>query len=154
MQLQRWTTSIAAAMALTLGVSTVAQAQPGGPRHDRPPQYGPGHGRPGPPPGHGAHRPHHPPPPPAHQGHRPHGQWQHKAPPPHHYRGSGPDHRWMQGSRLPPQYRGQQYVVNNWRHHGLRQPPRGYHWVQYGSDYMLVAIATGVISQLIIHGMR
>lgn len=60
----------------------------------------------------------------------------------------------MQGSRIPRHYRGQQYVVNNWRHHGLRQPPRGYHWVQYGSDYMLVAIATGVISQLIIHGMR
>jgi len=36
----------------------------------------------------------------------------------------------------------------------LHQPPRGYHWVQYGGDYMLVAIASGVITQLIINGVR
>lgn len=69
-------------------------------------------------------------------------------------RGAGPDHRWVQGYRLPPQYRGHQYVVQDWRGHHLHQPPRGYHWVQYGGDYMLVAIATGVISQLILSGMR
>ncbi|MFZ7337204.1 RcnB family protein, partial [Comamonas jiangduensis] len=40
------------------------------------------------------------------------------------------------------------------RGHRLHQPPRGYHWVQYGGDYMLVAIASGVITQLIINGVR
>jgi len=64
--------------------------------------------------------------------------------------GAGPNHNWVKGTRVPPQYRSHQYVVNDWRHHGLKAPPRGYQWVQYGSDYLLVAIATGVISQLIL----
>lgn len=64
--------------------------------------------------------------------------------------GAGPQHNWVQGSRVPPQYRSHHYVVNDWRAHGLRQPPRGKQWVQYGGDYLLVAIATGVISQLIL----
>ena len=64
--------------------------------------------------------------------------------------GAGPDHRWVKGYRVPPQYRGPQYVVQDWRGHRLSAPPRGYHWVQYGGDYMLVAIASGVIAQLIL----
>lgn len=71
-----------------------------------------------------------------------------------HYRGAGPQHAWVKGSRIPPQYRSGHYVVNDWRGHRLHQPPRGYHWVQYGGDYMLVAIASGVITQLLINGMR
>ncbi|MNU08021.1 Nickel/cobalt homeostasis protein RcnB precursor [compost metagenome] len=56
----------------------------------------------------------------------------------------------MRGSRIPPQYRTRHYVVNDWRGHRLAPPPRGYHWVQNGGDYLLVAIATGVIAQLIL----
>ena len=75
----------------------------------------------------------------------------HGMPPGHAKRmGAGPSHNWYKGSRIPPQYRTHQYVVNDWRRHGLKAPPRGYHWVQNGSDYLLVAIATGVISQLIL----
>lgn len=33
----------------------------------------------------------------------------------------------------------------------MSAPPRGYHWVQTGSDYVLVAIATGIIFQILIH---
>lgn len=64
--------------------------------------------------------------------------------------GAGPDHRWVRGSRIPPQYRTRHYVVNDWRGHRLSAPPRGYHWVQNGGDYLLVAIASGVIAQLIL----
>lgn len=64
--------------------------------------------------------------------------------------GTGPQRGWHRGDRVPPQYRGRQYVVHDWRAHRLGAPPRGYHWVQYGADYMLVAIATGVIVQLIL----
>lgn len=71
-----------------------------------------------------------------------------------HYRGAGPQHNWVMGSRVPPQYRGTHYVVNDWRGHRLHQPPRGHHWVRYGGDYMLVAIASGVITQLLINGMQ
>jgi Ni/Co efflux regulator RcnB len=65
-------------------------------------------------------------------------------------RGAGPDHNFYRGGRLPPQYRGHQGVVNDWRNHRLSAPPRGYHWVQTGADYVLVAIATGIIAQIIL----
>ena len=60
-------------------------------------------------------------------------------------RGAGPDHRYYRGDRLPPDYRRHNYVVEDWRGHGLSAPPHGYHWLQSGGDYLLVAIATGVI---------
>jgi Ni/Co efflux regulator RcnB len=65
--------------------------------------------------------------------------------------GAGPSHDIRRGGRLPERYRSHQYVVNNWREHHLRPPPRGYHWVQTGGDYVLAAIATGVIADLIIN---
>jgi len=68
----------------------------------------------------------------------------------HGERGAGPDHRFYRGDRLPMEYRGRSYVVNDWRGHRLSAPPRGYHWVQAGSDYVLVAIGTGVILQLML----
>ena len=138
----------AACTALALGLSAVgAQAQPrdqrhdqrNGPRHDQrnaprhDQQHRPGHAQPRPP----QARPHSGPPPHAQSHQRP-------------GRGAGPDHRWHRGDRLPPHYRSRHYVVNNWRVHHLSTPPRGYHWVQYGGDYLLVAIATGVIAQLIL----
>lgn len=66
-------------------------------------------------------------------------------------RGAGPEHDFYRGGRLPPQYRSRQYVVNDWRGHGLRSPPRGYQWVQTGGDYVLVAIATGIILELLLN---
>jgi Ni/Co efflux regulator RcnB len=65
--------------------------------------------------------------------------------------GAGPRHDLRRGGRLPNEYRNRQYVVDDWRGHRLRQPPRGYHWVQTGGDYVLAAIATGVITDLIIN---
>jgi len=67
----------------------------------------------------------------------------------HDERGAGPQHAFHRGDRLPPEFRSHQYVVDNWREHRLSAPPRGYHWVQTGGDYVLVAIGTGVILQLI-----
>lgn len=67
------------------------------------------------------------------------------------WNGAGPDHSFRRGDRLPQRYRSNQYVVNNYREHHLRPPPRGYHWVQTGGDYVLAAIATGVIADLIIN---
>ena len=37
------------------------------------------------------------------------------------------------------------------RGHHLRQPPRGYHWVQSGNDFLLVAITTGVIASILLN---
>jgi Ni/Co efflux regulator RcnB len=69
----------------------------------------------------------------------------------HGQRGAGPDHRFYRGDRLPMEYRGRGYVVNDWRGHRLSAPPRGYHWVQTGGDYVLVAIGSGVILQLMLN---
>ncbi|QHI96886.1 hypothetical protein GT347_02105 [Xylophilus rhododendri] len=127
----------AAAMALTMGLSSLAFAQPRDDRHDPrdqrggPPQQqfrddhrGPdGRGGPG--------------------GPGPRGYDQHAD-----MRGAGPDHNFRRGQRLPPEYRSRQYVVDDWRGHHLSAPPRGYQWVQTGGDYVLVAIATGVIASL------
>lgn len=66
-------------------------------------------------------------------------------------RGAGPDHEFRRGGRLPSEYRNRQYVVDDWRGHQLSAPPRGYHWVQAGGDYVLVAIATGIIMQLLLN---
>lgn len=64
--------------------------------------------------------------------------------------GAGPDRRYYRGDRLPPDQRRRQYVVDDWRRHRLSAPPRGYHWVQLGADYVLVAVATGIIAQIIL----
>jgi Ni/Co efflux regulator RcnB len=68
-----------------------------------------------------------------------------------HYRGAGPRHDLQRGGRLPTQYRNRQYVVNDWRGHHLSAPPRGHQWVQTGSDYVLVAAATGLIAQIFLN---
>ncbi|RXZ33210.1 hypothetical protein D9O50_13970 [Oxalobacteraceae bacterium CAVE-383] len=60
-------------------------------------------------------------------------------------RGAGPNHSFRRGDRLPVEYRSRQYVVDDWRGHHLSAPPRGYHWVQTGGDYVLVAVSTGII---------
>jgi Ni/Co efflux regulator RcnB len=65
-------------------------------------------------------------------------------------RGAGPRHEFHRGDRLSSEYRNRQYVVDNWRVHRLSAPPRGYHWVQTGSDYVLVAIASGIIAQIVL----
>lgn len=67
----------------------------------------------------------------------------------YYYGARGPE--WHRGGRLPAQYRDHQYVVDNWRAHHLAPPPRGYYWVQVGNDYVLAAIATGIIAQLIVN---
>ncbi|KZC18023.1 transmembrane signal peptide protein [Rhodanobacter sp. FW510-R12] len=49
--------------------------------------------------------------------------------------------RWQRGHH----YYGPTYVVHDYGHYRLRPPPRGYHWVRANNDYLLVAIATGII---------
>ncbi|AVT11893.1 RcnB family protein [Paracidovorax avenae] len=144
-----------AGLALFLGLSSLgAQAQPYDGIPGREYEHGPGHRRGGP--GHGPHGhhagPRHAPPPPP--------QWHHAGPPRHHpgpppharahgRRGAGPHHDWYRGSRLPPMYRSHHYVVQDWRMHHLAPPPRGYHWVQNGPDYLLISVGSGVVAQIV-----
>jgi Ni/Co efflux regulator RcnB len=65
-------------------------------------------------------------------------------------RGVGPSYSWYRGDRMPYEYRTRHYVVDDWRGHHLYAPPRGYQWVQSGGDYLLVAVATGIIASILL----
>ncbi|MDR7115702.1 RcnB family protein [Caulobacter sp. BE254] len=58
--------------------------------------------------------------------------------------------RWERGQRLDARYRDNRYYVSDWRRHGLRAPPRGYRWQRVDDNYILAAVATGLIASVII----
>ncbi|WP_299008374.1 RcnB family protein [uncultured Caulobacter sp.] len=58
--------------------------------------------------------------------------------------------RWAKGQRLDARYRDRAYYVSDWRRHGLRAPPRGYQWRKVDNQYVLAAVATGLIASVII----
>lgn len=57
-------------------------------------------------------------------------------------------HRWHAGQSLPRAYYGRPYHIDH-RRYGLRPPPRGHHWVRVDDDVVLVALATGLVSQVV-----
>lgn len=65
------------------------------------------------------------------------------------YDARGPEFR--RGGHLPRDYRNHQYVINDYRSYRLSPPPRGHEWVQVGPDFVLVAIATGIIANIILN---
>src|ERR1019366_1990619 len=66
----------------------------------------------------------------------------------HDYGSAG--HHWNRGDRVG---------YNDWssaqpvdyRQHHLRKPPRGYEWRQSNGQYILAAVATGVIASIILN---
>ncbi len=61
--------------------------------------------------------------------------------------GHGGGHGYSRGDR----YRGDGSEVGDWRGHGgLYEPPRCYHWVQNGNQFLLAAVATGIISAIVL----
>ncbi|MFI4973880.1 MAG: RcnB family protein [Caulobacterales bacterium] len=62
-------------------------------------------------------------------------------------------HHWRRGQRIGyNDWNGAQTV--DYRQHHLRQPPRGYEWRESNGQYVLAAIATGVIASIILSGGR
>lgn len=98
------------------------------------PQHGGGQGRP---PQHGGPQQQHRPGPGGGQAYQP----QPGMPRPHN--------EWHRGGFAPPQYRSDRYWVTDWRSRHLRQPPRDHRWLYVNGDYVLVAIATGAIVQIL-----
>jgi Ni/Co efflux regulator RcnB len=120
--MKRMMTAAAAAALALASVSGAALAQPGHDRHDGPP-------------GHDAYGP------PGHMDD--HGRDDHGGP-------RGHDHgRWRKGDRIDrADWRHHQRV--DWRRHHLRPPPRGYEWREVDGDYVLAAVATGLIVSIIV----
>lgn len=54
---------------------------------------------------------------------------------------------WRRGAYLPSYY--QSYRVYDYGRYRLRPPPRGYYWYRVGNDYLLAAVATGLIFDVI-----
>ncbi len=65
----------------------------------------------------------------------------------------GGAHKWKRGQRMG---------YNDWssappvdyRAHHLRQPPRGYEWRESNGQYILAAVATGLIASIILNAGR
>jgi Ni/Co efflux regulator RcnB len=61
-----------------------------------------------------------------------------------------PRRDWRRGDRLPDNWRHRMHPVGNWGAYNLYAPPSGYGWVQSDAgDYLLVALATGLIANLL-----
>ena len=41
--------------------------------------------------------------------------------------------------------------MNDYRYYRLRPPPYGYHWVRDDGGYLLVAIGTGIILDMVLN---
>lgn len=68
------------------------------------------------------------------------------APPPMHqalYSG----HQWHHGDH----YTGTRTYITNYNTYHLSHPPSGYRWVQDGSQFVLIAVASGVIADVILN---
>ncbi|WP_390347570.1 RcnB family protein [Variovorax boronicumulans] len=145
---KRFTTAAVAALAMSLAAGSVLAQdrrgddhRPGGGRYEQRDDHRPGGGRYD---QRGDHRGHRGP----HAGYR--GDQDFRDGRQFDRRGFPQPHsEWRRGGRVPAEYRGRNYVVNDWRAYRLQQPPRGYQWVGVGGDYVLAAIATGLIAQII-----
>lgn len=60
-----------------------------------------------------------------------------------------PHQQWQRGRVVEPMYRSDRYWVTDWRARQLSAPPRDHRWLHINGDYVLVAIATGVITSII-----
>ena len=56
--------------------------------------------------------------------------------------------RHKRGHYVPVEYRQSRYVVRH-HHPQLYAPPRGHQWVQIDGEFLLVAVATGLIAHAI-----
>lgn len=63
--------------------------------------------------------------------------------------GGGQNRVWHRGDRYDGP-RGGRWAINNWRsYRGLYAPPPGYYWTRYGNQFLLTALATGLIAGVV-----
>ena len=84
-------------------------------------------------------------------------EWHHGGPP--SFR-PGPDrgnsfawqgHHFEPGRRFPHDFHGPRYRVDDWHRRGLPAPPYGQRWSYIDGNYVLVAVATGIITSIILN---
>ena len=57
---------------------------------------------------------------------------------------------WRRGAYVPAPYRS--YYVQDWGYYGLRPPPPGYRWIYADGNFVLMAVASGLIADVLLHG--
>ncbi|MDZ3994515.1 RcnB family protein [Pseudomonas sp. Teo4] len=60
-----------------------------------------------------------------------------------------PHQQWKRGHAVEPMYRGDRYWVTDWKARHLPPPPHEHRWLYVNGDYVLVAIASGVIVNIL-----
>lgn len=66
------------------------------------------------------------------------------------YRRYAPNYGWRRGAYVPAAYRG--YYVQDPYYYGLRPAPYGHRWVYADGNFVLMALATGLIAEVIANG--
>lgn len=76
----------------------------------------------------------------------------------HHHRGNKHKHKgwkrdhYRRGERIEVVHVERHYYVDDYEHYHLRQPPRGHRWIRTDDGkYLLVAVATGIIADILLH---
>jgi Ni/Co efflux regulator RcnB len=60
-------------------------------------------------------------------------------------------HDWREGGHVASRYyRDDRYWVRDWHSRHLPQPPHGHRWMRIDGDYVLAAVATGVITAIVL----
>lgn len=65
--------------------------------------------------------------------------------------GPGGHQNWRRGGRIDSGDWRRGRVVSNYSQYHLRRPPRGYQWRDVDGNYVLAAVAGGLIADLIAH---
>jgi len=80
----------------------------------------------------------------AYQSGDPHERWSHD---------QGANHRWNRGDRMGYDDWSNAQPVN-YRAHHLRRPPHGYAWRETNGQFILAAVATGLVASIIVDNAR
>ena len=64
----------------------------------------------------------------------------------------GPHHDWRKGGRIERGDWDRGARINDYRRYHLSRPPRGYEWRRVDDNYVLAAVAGGLIASVILAG--
>ena len=69
----------------------------------------------------------------------------------HKHKGWKRDH-YRRGERIEVVHVERHYYVDDYEHYHLRRPPHGHRWIRTDDGkYLLVAVATGIIADILLH---
>ncbi|MFT4075104.1 MAG: RcnB family protein [Asticcacaulis sp.] len=86
----------------------------------------------------------------AQQDHHDNGRPEQNGGPDHHDNGHKAHPEWKKGHKMDKADWGRGQKVDYRQHKNLRKPPKGYEWREVDGNYVLAAVATGLIASIIL----